>query len=102
MLKVKLQLDDLQVESFDTAPPRKAKGTVFGEQCTCQTICTCPGCYTCDASCNETCGREWTAEGTCDASCGPPATCGYNYCGTYPNQGCPNSYWYCTDCQIIC
>jgi hypothetical protein len=63
--KLSLNLEDLAVESFDTTSPQKAKGTVFGEQCTCYTNCTCPGCPTCDASCNGTCGD------TC------PATCAY-------------------------
>ncbi len=69
MNKLRLNLDDLAVESFATTPDRPAEGgTVFGQQCTCYTQCTCPGCPTCDASCNGTCG------GTCDASCN--GTCG--------------------------
>jgi hypothetical protein len=67
MQKLKLQLEDLSVESFDTTAPAKAKGTVFGEQCTCYTNCTCPGCPTCEASCNGTC--DASCNGTCDASC---------------------------------
>ena len=63
MKKLKLHLEDLPSTSFDTTPAEKPKGTVFGEQCTCYTQCTCPGCPTCYASCN----------GTCDVSCG--ATC---------------------------
>ena len=54
--KLMLNLEDLTVDSFDTTTPQKAKGTVFGEQCTCYTQCTCPGCPTCYASCNGTCG----------------------------------------------
>jgi hypothetical protein len=62
--KLRLNLDQLTVDSFDTAAAAREKGTVFGEeQCTCpsacNTNCTCPGCYTCDHSCN----------GTCDESC---------------------------------
>jgi hypothetical protein len=69
MRKLKLDLEDLAVESFaTTAEPRRESGTVFGQQCTCYTQCTCPGCPTCDASCNGTCG------GTCGASCN--GTCG--------------------------
>jgi hypothetical protein len=78
--KLKLNLDDLTVDSFDTIRPVPKPGTVFGEQCTCYTQCTCPGCPTCDASCNGTCGD--TCPNTCaytcdDASCG--ATCGDTY-----------------------
>ena len=63
--KLTLNLEDLSVDSFDTTAAQKEKGTVFGEQCTCYTQCTCPGCPTCYASCN----------GTCDATCA--ATCAY-------------------------
>jgi hypothetical protein len=53
MNKLKLQMHDLRVESFDTSPVRKGKGTVFAGQCTCPTNCTCPGCPTCDGTCGE-------------------------------------------------
>jgi hypothetical protein len=76
MKKLRLHLEDLQIDSFHTTPAEKPKGTVFGEQCTCYTQCTCPGCPTCDASCNGTCGGTCNAScnGTCDASCN--GTCG--------------------------
>jgi hypothetical protein len=82
MRKLRLDLDDLSVESFETTPlPRTENGTVFGqEQCTCYTQCTCPGCPTCDASCNGTCA--YTCEGTC------AYTCAGDTCGL----GCPLSY----------
>ena len=73
MNKLKLKLDDLRVDTFQTTPAPKEKGTVFGEQCTCYTQCTCPGCPTCDASCNGTC--DASCNGTCDASCN--GTCGW-------------------------
>ena len=41
-MKLKLKLDDLLVDTFQTMPVEKPKGTVFGEQCTCYTNCTCP------------------------------------------------------------
>jgi hypothetical protein len=78
--KLTLKLEDLSVDSFDTTTGQKAKGTVFGEQCTCYTNCTCPGCPTCYASCNGTCGGT-CGENTCAASCNGTcagATCGYS------------------------
>jgi hypothetical protein len=81
MNKLKLQLDDLRVDSFDTTAGRREKGTIFGEQCTCYTNCTCPGCPTCDASCNGTC--DASCNGTCDASCGGGATCGDRHTCAY-------------------
>ena len=67
MKKFKLQLDDLRIDSFSTTPAQAPKGTVFGEQCTCYTNCTCPGFPTCDASCNGTC--DASCNGTCDGTC---------------------------------
>ena len=70
MQKLKLQLDELRVDSFETSKVREDKGTVCGAQCTCQTVCTCPGCATCDASCNGSCD---------DFSCHPSG------CGDFPS-----------------
>ena len=82
MRKLKLDLDCLVVESFDTRPARAEGGTVFGqatfgESCegTCYTDCwggTCPNCdQSSIALCTQACGSG--REGTCDATC---ATCG--------------------------
>ena len=87
MNKLKLRLDDLQVDTFQTTSVPKQKGTVFGEQCTCYTQCTCPGCPTCagygtcDASCNGTC--DASCNGTCVASCNcdTDGTCDPYLCG---------------------
>ena len=79
MNKLKLDLDDLAVESFATTPePHREGGTVFGQQCTCYTQCTCPGCPTCDASCNGTC--DASCNGTCGDTCNACATMDYT-CG---------------------
>jgi hypothetical protein len=84
MNKMKLNLDELAVESFDTSASVREKGTVFGEQCTCPTQCTCPGCPTCDATCPYTCddyscGGEATCAGhTCDGTCRGDDTCGFS------------------------
>jgi hypothetical protein len=90
--KLKLHLEDLTVDSFQTTTPQRPRGTVFGEQCTCYTNCTCPGCPTCDASCGQntcagtcnTCGGS--CGGTCDASC-------YGTCNASCNGSCDA---YCT------
>lgn len=99
MRKLKLDLEELAVESFATTPePRREGGTVFGqEQCTCYTQCTCPGCPTCDASCNGTCGGtceascNGTCVNTCGASCGD--TCGYTCdCGYSNDTRCSGAF----------
>ncbi len=82
-MKLKLNLEQLTVDSFDTTRPAAKQGTVFGEQCTCYTNCTCPGCPTCDASCNGTC--DASCNGTCDASCN--GTCNAT-CGNTCNWSC--------------
>jgi hypothetical protein len=86
MGKLRLNLDQLTVDSFDTSITAKEKGTVFGEQCTCNTVCTCPGCPSCDATCPATCAY------TCDDwSCG--GSCFYTECGgnTYNDPTCDPS-----------
>ena len=100
MRKLRLQLEDLRIDSFDTTPAPKEKGTVFGEQCTCYTQCTCPGCptcanyVTCDASCNGTC--DASCNGTCGASCNGTCgatcdwTCGFT-CGASCGGSCPTA-----------
>jgi hypothetical protein len=106
MRKLKLDLDQLVVDSFRTEPAPRKPGTVFGEQCTCYTNCTCPGCPTCDASCNGTCGGtcaascNGTCAGTCDASCN--GTCDYScggtcdvYCGGTEYDHTCNNYGTC-------
>jgi hypothetical protein len=82
MQKLRLHLEDLQIDSFQTTAAQKPKGTVFGEQCTCYTQCTCPGCPTCDASCNGTCNA--TCAGSCNGTCGP--TCNWS-CGNCTLEG---------------
>ena len=75
MAKLRLTLDELHVDSFDTASSAAGKGTVFGEQCTCYTNCTCPGCPTCDyTACDQN-----TCPATCFGSCG--GSCYYTECG---------------------
>jgi len=90
--KLKLNLDQLAVDSFDTTRSTAKAGTVFGEQCTCYTNCTCPGCPTCDASCKGTC--DASCNGTCNASCN--GTC-------YGPRGCGTDAYSCyeTDCGCL-
>jgi hypothetical protein len=93
MRKLSLRPDDLRVDSFDTTPlDGDGKGTVFGQQCTCQTACTCPGCPTCPATCyvhgngntcEHTCAYEYTCD-TCQETCAnaPTGCTGNEVCMT--------------------
>lgn len=69
MKKLKLALENLAVESFDTSATERPKGTVFGEQYSCN---TCEG--TCPATCPYTCDDATC--GACGGSGGGP-TCIY-------------------------
>lgn len=77
MKKIKLDLDDLKVESFDTQPE---EGEVFGYQCP-----TCPPNYTCDATCPSTCAT-CAGQNTCDSTCAN--TCGWTCPDTCPPRTC--------------
>lgn len=86
MNKLRLQLDDLRVESFGTTGEASTKGTVFGEQCSCQTVCSCPGCPTCDQTCNYSCDDPTCVDQTCY---------GYTCEGSCPINGCPPQTRFC-------
>jgi hypothetical protein len=88
MNKLKLHLDDLRVDTFDTTPVQKERGTVVGEQCTCPTQCTCPGCPTCDHTCQgDSCEGDSCFYGTCAETCA-------NYPYAQPcTQGKPIACW---------
>lgn len=69
MRKLKLDLDHLAVESFDTNPPEGAqRGTVLGLAPTRFDTCLCTGGgATCGLSCDPGCDNS--VGGTCDVSC---------------------------------
>jgi hypothetical protein len=104
--KLTLNLEDLSVDTFDTTPTENPKGTVFGEQCTCYTQCTCPGCPTCDATCEmeltdcgNTCGGATCGQTchTCGATCGGSCddyTCILKHCqDSIRMTNCPEVCW---------
>ena len=93
MRRLKLDLDDLRVESFETTPEiGDTKGTVlgygatdWGNTCAASECGTCVGtCFggscvgTCAGTCGNTCGS--TCAGTCGNSCG-------GGCGGVPGGG---------------
>jgi len=92
MKKIRLDLDTLSVESFDTrAGGDAADGTVFGhippetyaKYCSDGQTCEATGCFGTAATDCGTCGAS--ACGTCATNCGTCATaCGTcdTYCGT--------------------
>lgn len=105
MKKLKLDLDELAVETFDPAASEPGEGTVLGEQVgntlmlscgrgPCVTLAaTCITCMTCGVTCLTcfvSCGPV-----TCQATCGPTCvTCIQYTCG-YTCLGCPTRPPYC-------
>jgi len=81
MRKLKLEVDDLRIDSFVVDEAEEARGTVAGQNepaytASCDGSCvnTCNSCVntclnTCQASCWNTCG---TCNATCDAWCTHP------------------------------
>ncbi|HEU4881741.1 MAG TPA: hypothetical protein VFT45_05835 [Longimicrobium sp.] len=80
MNKLKLRLDELRVDSFQTTLPPAEKGTVIAQGVSydpsCGVSCTTDSCegatcpYTCAESCNGSCGP-----GTCFQTCEVFNTC---------------------------
>ena len=92
MRKLKLDLDQLTVDSFDTNPSDGTRrGTVEGFSHLCGPTHIDPTCFVSCESCNDTCG-------TCDPSCASCVSC-YNTC----NNTCgPSCYGTCQTCQTNC
>ncbi|HEX6369090.1 MAG TPA: hypothetical protein VF006_09155 [Longimicrobium sp.] len=81
-LKLKLEIDDLEVTSFTLpANARVDRGTVEGHVTA--PVATQDGGYTCDGSytCYQTCAN--TCQGTCSGG----------VCGSWPLTYCPQCYY---------
>ncbi|HEX8243810.1 MAG TPA: hypothetical protein VF541_09950, partial [Longimicrobium sp.] len=75
MHKIRLELETLSVESFDTAPSDREDGTVFGHA-TYQVGCS-YGRTCLESACDGTCGTSPSDCGTCQTDCGTCQTdCG--------------------------
>ena len=67
MRKLKLELDELSVESFDTAKQKEERGTVHGRDLT--ECCSGADGFTCYLSCGGTCDTCAASCDTCDSGC---------------------------------
>ena len=86
MRKIRLEIEELAVESFDTAGQgAERRGTVHGNSA----YSGWETCFTCQGTCQSGCGQ--TYQGTCarDATCGGmDNTCdGYQTCGVWGGYG---------------
>ena len=100
MKKLKLELDALEVESFEVARTGPPTGTVHGHntatQCNTSPDRTCAGYLTCDFnSCDGLCSAAnyCTDFGTCDATCNYTQTC---------ETECEQTCFSCDSCAITC
>jgi hypothetical protein len=74
MKKLRLTLDDLRINTFETLPAKREKGTVFAEQ-----YGTYGDYQTCGYSCAPTCYGSCPPY-TCDFSCPVENTCYMGAC----------------------
>ncbi|HEU0300093.1 MAG TPA: hypothetical protein VFR37_11575 [Longimicrobium sp.] len=100
MQKLKLGLENLQVESFDTGAGDDSRGTVHGHAtqfCTRFNGVTCNGGYTCDGG--YTCGGDTCEYNSCDYACDT------YYCATNPSCGVQSCLGTCppqATCELGC
>jgi hypothetical protein len=103
MKKMKLNLEQLAVDSFDTSAAPQPRGTVFGEEYTNLTHCSCPGHPSCDGY--DTCQGSPSCDGvctytqgndTCDITCHGAFTCELSC-----DYG-PSCYYTCITCEYTC
>lgn len=107
MRKLKLDVEKLSVDSFQTAPGERKSGTVVGQSpitinITCESceseyqLCSVELGATCDQSCWESCG------GTCPClGCGPSEVATCASCGG-TCDGSPSCRPSCITCTIDC
>lgn len=81
MKKIKLDITELRIESFDTEVTNPSRGTVFGQGTGTPTYDTGP---TCDLSCLGTCTNHGFTCTNCDVTCNCANDSAYGYasCGT--------------------
>jgi hypothetical protein len=100
MRKLKLSVEDLQVDSFHATSAESTRGTVPGHAWTeyADESCfgTCDGMCTRDASCAGQCGTGASCYGTCHNSCNGTCNCtvgctDYTACGCETWETCPGA-----------
>jgi hypothetical protein len=104
MKKLKLDLDQLHVESFDTRAQERTRGTVAGHV----PLSYDTNCYNCDPSLDYTCDScDVSCAGSCVDTCADtcantcPATCQYSCNGTCAS--CVDTCAYtCDTCAVSC
>jgi hypothetical protein len=96
MKKLKLALDDLAVDSFQTAPVQELRGTVRGHGDSTACSYGSPQYTACDFSCEFACGESGECTPTCPRTSGTGGTGGSVGATCYPDSGCDLS------CEFAC
>ncbi len=93
MKKLKLNLDEIKVESFETVQSSQNIGTVLGNMKV--TVTDGPGLNTCNQSGCAGSGNATGLAFSCGPqSCAPQYSCGATLCGEYTCQvGCTDPYY---------
>ncbi len=83
MKKMRLDLEQIQVESFDTSPESKGSGTVQGFINTDDNLCI----TTLAPTCMESCPCTTVIPDCCGATCEGDETCQDHHCGIQTGGG---------------
>lgn len=78
MRKLKLNINELEVASFQTGEEQDRGGTVLGHKLPPPSEISCPGMYTCDP---QTYAGDYTCDYTCNCTNG-------DYCASDFTRGC--------------
>lgn len=94
----KLNLQDLEVESFSTADSGPRMGTVMGHMPDSLHSCPAVGCNTLDETCGTGGGDTWTQVHTCEPTCADG--CHLSLGGDPADFSCnPDCFSYYTNCH---
>ena len=96
--KLRLQMDDLCVETFETARDPQERGTVRAHEPDTSTAYQWWGCA-CGTEAHNTCG---TCAPTFAATCPPRPECGTQYETNYATCGDPTCYWDPNGAAVYC
>lgn len=96
--KLRLAMDDLRVETFETAQDPRARGTVRAHEPDTATALDRWGCA-CGTLHHNTCG---TCAPTFAATCPPRPECGTEYETSYLTCGDPTCHWDPNGAAVLC
>ena len=97
--KLRLAMDDLRVETFETAAAARERGTVRAHEPDTATALGWPQGCACGTQYENTCG---TCAPTFAVTCPPAPGCGTGYETNYATCGDPTCYWDGNGAAVYC